>query len=883
MKNFSSALNSALATTVKEPVWLLKLDLVSSTGQQTLYLSDRPYTLWSQTWLPLVIEWGGIDRYFDPSGAEVKVSDVAIALDNRAGALGAGTENISWYFRKYDTGSSTATLYLWLSGASLTEPSGADANDLLTVITGAPELADNITPAVCPLDIVAKEGRFNDVNCPWGSILKGTYTRNQWGSLPEETVGKWKPAVFGDGALVEGVALVSPARVGRVEGPVELFDPSYGADSIHISFPDGGEYNKSNPVPAPCDIYLGDWRFSIVKPPGGASGASWVYTIGSVSRYTSCYVPAPMLGTTPLFVPSGSALWPRPDESGLGPYATDEPPRGAAYQFYHGPSDTGNLQDGYNPGRSGNSIGKVFVDGAEVTGSDVVFDDLFGVAWLRGAGEGMRSKVGNPDKSRIKWTAVHPTYNEGDTWMRAGQLAANNPYGYNADKNPCILGDFAVPASGGGAPASSKLGLMNSPRYPYPGVKMASVRFVMRYTGVETSTGMFHVRVFGSEYSFASFELADGSGISGDGWSLAIEEKGPDSEIWPNNNGFPYTSTSPDPRMWNIYELSRDVTTDAFNHLESFGGFEDSMRAWFTGTVWPATNSVIVLGVELEIEYEPVESALKGPQVTAIIGDANSTAGQILSQVMPASQVGSGFDDVTLPQLKYRIGEQMTVCRFADMVTRESSTMLSRDFATGKWDLVRLSDTHDNANPPAPGGAEAQVAEQELLADEEGLPMISRSRSAPETVINEVAVSYVDEEGKSAVVTMRNQGSVDAYGVKSREVNLGAGVTRRIAEDHALEILNEHAETSDYYTMTFPLGAKLRLEPNDILQVSAGLDNLDQVKMRVVSVEVYPGSPADGRISTVTVNARRYSTVRKGFGRTGFGQGPFGSGQIVEN
>jgi len=882
MKTFSSALNSALSMTVKEPVWLLKLELVSFTGQRTLYLSDRPYTLWSQSWLPLVIEWGGVDRYFDPSGAEVKVSDVTIKLDNRPGALGAGTGNISWYFRKYDMASSTATLHLWLSGASLTEPSGTNTNDLLTVITGAPELADTITPALCPLDIVAREGRFDDVTCPWGSILKGTYTRNQWGSLPEENVGKWKPAVFGDDVPVEGIALVGPARVGKVEGPAELFDPAYGAYSIQVSFPDGGEYNNSNPVPAPCDMYLGDWRFSIVKPPT-SSGASWVYTIDSVSPYTSCYAPAPMLGTTPLFVPSGSALWPRSDESGLGPYATDEPPRGAAYQFYHGPSDTGNSLDGYNPGRSGSFIGKVFADGVEVTGSDAVIDDLFGIAWLRRTGLGVRSKVGNPVTSRIKWTSVHPAYNEGDTWMRADQLTAKNPYGYNADRNPCILGDFAVPASGGGAPASSKLGLMNSPRYPSPGARMASVRFVMRYTGVETAPGVFHVQVFGNEYSFDSTELADGSGISSEGWSVAIEEKGQDSEIWPNNNGFPYTSTSPDPRMWNIYELSRDVTPDAFNHLESFGGFEDSMRAWFTGTVWPATNSVIVLGVELEIEYEPVESAMKGPQVTAIIGGASATAGEILSQVIPATQVGSGFDDVTLPQLKYRIGEQMTVCRFADMVTRESNTMLSKNFVTGKWDLARLSDTHDNANPPAPGGGQADVVEDELLADEDGLPMIGRSRSAPETVVNEVTVSYVDEKGKSAVVTMKNQGSIDAYGVRSRSVNLGAGVARRTAEDHALEILNEHAETSDYYTMTFPLGPKLSLEPNDILQVSAGMDNLDHVKMRVVSVEVDPGSSADGRVSTVTVNARRYSTVRKGFGGASFGQVPFGSGQIMEN
>lgn len=267
MKTFSTAMDAALSANVKKPVWLLKLKLKSGAVSTTLYLSDQQIDLWGQSWAPLVMEWGDLDRFFDTEESDVKVSDMTIKLDNRANALGAGTNNISYDFRKYDLADSTATLYLWLQGDGLTEPVGANLNDLLKVLEGTPELSSDITPASCSLDIVSREGAYDDEQCSWGDLLLGQYTLNQWGSAPTDIIGEWKPAVFGNDLLCQGVALIGSVRTGKVEGPDSLFDASYGADYVAISFPAGGEYNSSTPVAAPCDIYVGDWRLPIKKQP----------------------------------------------------------------------------------------------------------------------------------------------------------------------------------------------------------------------------------------------------------------------------------------------------------------------------------------------------------------------------------------------------------------------------------------------------------------------------------------------------------------------------------------------------------------------------------------------------------------------------------------
>jgi hypothetical protein len=478
---------------------------------------------------------------------------------------------------------------------------------------------------------------------------------------------------------------------------------------------------------------------------------------------------------------------------------------------------------------------------------------------------------------------VDTVFTDGDAYIRADQLTAQYPHGYNANTNPCILGDFAVPASGGGAPASSKLGLKRSPWYPPLGARMAQTRFVLKYTGVDISTGTFHLKIFDHEYSFTSNELSDGAGIAGDGWTVSIDQKGVEFEIWPNNEGYPYTATSPDPRYWDIYELSIDVTSYAADHLSAFEGLSDSFKAWFTGTVWPSTNSIIVLGAQLEILFEPVQSATKGPTVTALIGGTASTAGEIISEVIPSSDIGVGFGDSTLPDLKYRIDSRQSVCKFVKTVTRESNTELIKNYSSGKYDLVKRSESRDNVNLPAPTGGVANIDQDDLLADADGLPMIRRLRSAPESVINEVTVSYIDEEGKKRSLTVTSQGSIDVYGARRYLTDMGAGVTEQAAEDRALDILNANSEVNDYYALTFPLGSKIAIEPNDILDVTADMDNLSDARMRVVSVEIDPGSLVEGSLSSITVNALRYSTVRKGFGQIQLGSGPFGSGLITEN
>ncbi|MBI5816694.1 MAG: hypothetical protein HZB29_13915 [Nitrospinae bacterium] len=879
MKYPSQRVISAMSSNRLKPVWLLKLDLKSADSALSLYLSDRPITLWGQPWKPLVTAWGTVDCYFDPTIQETGVSDMTVKLANTPGLLGAGTHGISWYFRKYSLISSTATIYLWLDGAELLEPAGQDQNDLLTVLSGVPEIASGISPLECPLDIVA-HSVYSGGDTSLGNLLNGVYTRNQWESLPPELEGQYKPAVFGHNVQCKGIALSSPFRCGQVAGPADLFDSTKGADHVLITYPKSGAINSASPFPAPCDIYIGDWRLTVSSPPELFSGDTWKYKFGSAKSY----IPTPLDGTEPLFVPSSAALWPRSQDSGHGPYAISEPPCGAPFQFYHGHSDTGNSKDGLRPGRSGSYIMDVYVNGSKVQDSQVVRDDAFGIGWIKLEGSSVHGKLGNPSVISLKWTARDQGFNSGDTYLHAAQLTASWPYGYNVDANPCILGDFSVPASGGGAPASTQLGLVNSPRYAFIGARIASARFVMRYTAPEVTSGTFHASILGSSYSFAASELVDGSSIASLGWFVAKQTKGTSAEIWPNNNGYPNTQTSPVARKWDIYELSRDVTEIVQTNAAVNNGLAGGLQLWFSGSAWPASlNSVVLLSCELEIQYEGVASAAERPEVTAIIGSSSSTAGQILKQLLPSTEIGAGYDDPSLPKLKITVDSQRTLFSFAKSVAKEAGYSISRNSSTGKLDLVLSMDNRDNANPPAPTGGFADIAESSLLLGADGGPIISRLRSAPENVVNEVTVSFTNMEGARESVTVRDEASISSYGLRVHNARLSSATLRADAESYALGILNANAGVNDFYKMTFPLGPAMFIEPNDVLRVTAGLDNLDLTRMRVVSVETDPGSLADGVISTITVTAQRFNLYTSGFGRSTFGPGPFGSGQIMEN
>ncbi|MBI4827220.1 MAG: hypothetical protein HY804_00120 [Nitrospinae bacterium] len=879
MRTFSPALAAALAKPHLRPAWLLRLNLVYPDGAaETLYLASHAYTLWGQQWKPLVISWGAVDRFFDPSLREIKVADVSVELDNRPGALGATEPSFSRRLRSAGLSASLATLYLWLDSEGLAEPAGDNQGDLVEIISGRPEIAGDITPARCPLDIVSRGGEYDDQRCPWGAVLLGRYSRDQWGTLPARLDGAWKPMVFGDDVIVEGVPLSGPVRAGRVEGPDALFDPASGADHVIISFPGGGAVNADNPMAAPMDIYLGDWRLTVSRPPRRSGSTNqWIYDIHSESAFNPYVIPSPLSGATPLFMPSASARWPRADESGQGPYASAEPARGAPYQFFHGAADTGNWRGGHHPGRSGPYIKKVFVNGVESTAA--VKDDPFGIAWIQSAGAAI-SEPGNPRALRLKWTGVDVNFTTNGAYLRPAQLTAAWPQGYNAAANPCILGDFAIPASGGGAPASSQLGLVNAVRYPRLGSRIASVRFVMRYTGVETSAGTFNLQLFGTSYSFDSAQLADGAALAASGWSVALDKRGADHEIWPNNNGYPYTLTSPDPRAWDVYELSRDVTAEALRHIETYHGFADTFRAWFSGTIWPDTNSFILLACELEIAFEPAAKALEGPRVTALVGSPNATAGEIIASLIPADQRETGFDDPALPALKIAVDRQRSVCSLIRDITRQTGTQLTKNLQTGLWDMVKVSPARDNENPPTPV---MTLSDGEMLAGDDGLPRIRRSRSAPEDLVNEVTVDFTGELGRASSVTARNEGSAAAHGLRTGRFVLGAGVTRAAAEDYARELLDELAEPADFYSMTFPLGPQLALEPEDTIAVTAALDQLNATLMRVVAVEADPASLARGAPAAVTIHARRYSVVRKGFGAVALGAAPFGQGQLTEN
>lgn len=880
MINLSQAVLGALGYGETRPVWLLQLDLVVGAVSTTLRFSDRPFTLWGAQWAPAVFDWGVVDRYFDPALVDSNVSDATITLSNEKDILGLGEPGISYSLRRYDLGRSRATVYLWLDGAGLTPPSGQSQNDLITILTGTPEITTGVTPRVCPLDIVSKTVEIPVSDLSLGEVLSGRYSRNQWPALQQGLVAGWKPVVFGDDIVVPGLPLSRAERTGRITGPAALFDPAIGADHVLISF----DKKDDSPYPAPCDIFLGDYRLTVRDNPVKTGVSEWKYKIYSPSGGANFLVPEPMNGGEPFFAPSPVALWPRGDESGAGPYASSEPPMGTPYQFYHGHSDTGNSADGFHCGLSGRFIKEVHVNGVKTSGQEALFDDAFGIAWLRMDSSSVRSKVGSPLVTRLKYTKVDDSFTTGATNLRPHQLTAEWPHGYNAGTNPCVLGDFTVPASGGGAPASSRLGLINSVNYPNVGSRIAAIRFVMRYTGLDVSAGTFNLTMFGSTHSFAASELGDGAQIKADGWWVTRDKKGPQFEIWPNNNGYPYTLTSPNPRHWDIFELSRDVTAEALAHIKSNGGLADSFRAWFTGAQWPfSTSSVIALAVELEVTYDAVESALDEPSVTALIGGPSAKAGDIIQEFIPPQLVGSGFDDPTLPSLKYRVDTQKNAVSFIHTVAREAGRQLKKNGSTGKWDLLARSVAKDNLNPPPPTGGLADITQDAMLADNTGAPMIMRARPAPERIVNEVAVEFTSLSGASDSVVVRDLRSIEIYGVKNMTVRLAATASRDVAEAYGGDILNSNSEAADFYRFTFPLGSALALEPGDILRVTADMDNLAASKMMVVSTSLDMGNIAEGNIATVTVNARRYSRASKGYGMTQFGQAPYGLGQIMEN
>ena len=184
------------------------------------------------------------------------------------------------------------------------------------------------------------------------------------------------------------------------------------------------------------------------------------------SGVASCYTPTPLAGSTPLFIAAKDQLWSRSDETGGGPHSTSEPQSGAPYQFYHGGADTGNWQDGYHPGYFGRTIRDVYIDGVEVPPADLFADHPFGVAWISADQAALAGKTGNPEKIFLQWTAVDSDFTTGDYWINPAQLTASYPHGYNADQHPCILGDFSVPASGGGGARKLQAGACKQPPLP---------------------------------------------------------------------------------------------------------------------------------------------------------------------------------------------------------------------------------------------------------------------------------------------------------------------------------------------------------------------------------------------------------------------------------
>lgn len=883
MKTFSASLTAAMTADPASPIWLVRFDLVGPPGSATLYLADRPYRLGGVDWRPAVLAWGAVDRYFDPDTEETALSDVTVVFSNRQGE--GGEPNLSWYLRAYDTAASTATLYLWFDGVGLTEPVGELLNDLLPIVTGRPEIADEITPSVCPVDIVAPSGPAAGGRSDWGDLLRGRYTRNQWPALPSATVGAMKPMALGDGVTATGVPLVSPTRIGRLTGPAGLFDPVVGAETLEIAFPDAGVASADSPYPAPCEIFVGDWRFSIRRAPE-KRGAVWVYYpdtrfVGD-RRY---YLPNPLLGASPLFAPSPDAFWPTASALGAGPFGASEPAKGMPYQLHHGVADAGAAADGRRPGRFTATVTNLAVEGVAVDSTGYFHDRSFGVVWLRPEGASVVGKLANPATIRLKFTAVDPVATSGETWLGPERLTARWPRGYNAAENPCLLGNFTVPASGGGAPTTTKLGLVNAPRYPLIGARVAAIRLVIRYTGVEFSgNATFHVKSFGVERSFSAAQLVDGAGIADAGWRVILIGRGGAHDIWPDNLGYPLNLATPQPRDWDVYELSIDVTADTVAAVEEQGGFADRFAAWFSGSVWPDLASMIVLEAGLEVDYDAAAAALAPPRVTATLSTGHATVGAIAAALIPAESVGTGFDDPTLPALKYYVDKQVATSRFVAGILREADAELAVDPATGRYNLVRRSLLRDPAHPPAPPTTGVGAIDQaSLLADADGAPLIRRTRNLPDSIVNEVTLRYVREDGARRSVTERNEGSVAVHGLRPAEKTLGAAMTDEEAAALAKRLLAEKSEPRDYYSLTFPLGAALAFEPGDIIGLTADMDRLDRVAMRVAAVALDPGSPADARPATVTLHAQRYAAVRLGFGRLPFGQTPFGQPSTVEN
>ncbi len=446
MKTFSPALTAALRRTDLTPVWLLTLELTGPSGRRTIRLADRPITLGAASWSPTVIAWGGVDRYFDPDTEELSISDVTIHCDNRPGAVGDADPNLSWFIRAYDLAASTATLQLWLDGAGLSYP-----DDLLTILAGRPELAGEVTPSVCPVDIVSPSGPAGGRGNNWGPLLTGSYTRQQWPGLPASVIGEPKPMAFGAPPEVEGVPLVEPVRAGKVEGPSALFDPAAGATTVEIRFPDRGAYHAGNPFPAPCSLYVGDWRFSVRRPPAQTASGTWAYipeSPASLSR--RLFIPHPLIGSTPLFTPSADAWWPRSGAGTGGPFASAEPAKGMPYQFHHGLADNPFAFEGGNGGRHGATISGVAVEGNPVDPAAMEIDENYGIVWLRDSEGGGAGKIANPTTTFLRYTGVDATRTVGDSWLRSAQLTARYPPRLPCGREPVSAGGFHDPGVGRG-------------------------------------------------------------------------------------------------------------------------------------------------------------------------------------------------------------------------------------------------------------------------------------------------------------------------------------------------------------------------------------------------------------------------------------------------
>ena len=93
----------------------------------------------------------------------------------------------------------------------------------------------------------------------------------------------------------------------------------------------------------------------------------------------------------------------------------------------------------------------------------------------------------------------------------------------------------------------------------------------------------------------------------------------------------------------------------------------------------------------------------------------------------------------------------------------------------------------------APGVAAAANA-FEVLCDREGIDLLIyctyRSAEEQAKVINEVTIRYVDSDGEQNSVTVRDQESINKYGIRRYGLDMNSSVSQALAEQRALDILN---------------------------------------------------------------------------------------------